>query len=202
MTTFFTPPGYSGTAELTASNGLDVLDQGLWRFSQSGYNDGATFGLSLTVPSPTQGGELSLSAEDWIIAVVGNELTDYTDPDNNYYPASKCRIEVTGQWVVVRQPNSNSFNSQGVFYAGHTHTDSGNRDMGPTFLLNYSSPFATYVIQGADVDGGAQDTFSSQVFYCRCTESATTDNSNKEFQSNSVCRPVWAYSYSKSWQTS
>lgn len=202
MTTFYTPSGYSGTAELTASNGLDILDSGLWRFSQSGYNDRATFGLSLTIPSPTSGGELSLRAENWNIAVVGNELTDYVGPDETFYPASKCRITVTGQWVVTRQPNSNSFNSQGVSYSGHTHTDLGNRNMGPVFLLNYTSPTATYVIQGSEVTGGAEDTFSSQIFYCRCTESATTDNSNKEFQSNSVCRPVWAYTYSKSWQTS
>jgi len=58
MSTFYTPPGYTGQAELTASTGLVVTDQGLWRFSQSGYNDGATFGLSLTFPSPQDGGNL------------------------------------------------------------------------------------------------------------------------------------------------
>jgi hypothetical protein len=30
---------------------------------------------------------------------------------------------------------------------------------------------------------------------------AASTNSNREFQSNTVTRPVWAYTYSKSWQT-
>jgi hypothetical protein len=69
------------------------------------------------------------------------------------------------------------------------------------YLLNYSSPTATYVIQGSGVDGGAQNTFTSHVFECRATETAVSTNSNKEFQSNTITRPVWAYTYSKSWQT-
>jgi len=68
------------------------------------------------------------------------------------------------------------------------------------WLLSYTTVSATYVIQGADVAGGAQDTFSTHEFYCRLTEQADTDNSNHQFQSNSVTRPVWTYSYSKSWQ--
>ncbi len=119
MPTFITP--YSGTAELTASNGLTVSEQGLWRFSQSGYNDGATFGLSLTHPSPLTGGTLGLAGQGWTIAVIGNTLTSYTDPDTSItYPASQCRITVTGRWVVVRQQNSNSFNGQGIIYGGQT----------------------------------------------------------------------------------
>jgi hypothetical protein len=197
---FYTPPGYTGQAELTASTGLAVVDQGLWRFSQAGYNDGATFGLSLTAPSPTNGGNLDLSATDWPIATVGNELTSYTDPDSGQtYPPSQCRIQVIGRWQIVRQPNSNSFNSIGVTWAGHTHTDQGDRAVGP-YLLNYISDYAVYVIQGADVTGGAQDTFSNHDFYCNFTESATTDNSNKEFQSNTIIRPIWAYTYTKSWE--
>ena len=209
MAIFYTPPGYSGQSELTASTGLTVVEQGTWRFSQSGYNDSATFGASLTGPSrgdpgaPTVdpgAGTLHLSAQDWTIAEIGNQLTSYTDGEVTY-PASKCRIQVTGQWKIVRQPNSNSFNSQGVIYSGRTETDEGNRDMGE-FLLNFTTtPPVTYVIQGADVTGGALNTFSSHVFYCRITEAATTDNSNREFQSNSIARPVWAYTYTKSWQT-
>ena len=88
-----------------------------------------------------------------------------------------------------------------MIYSGRTETDEGNRDMGE-FLLNFTTtPPVTYVIQGADVTGGALNTFSSHVFYCRITEAATTDNSNREFQSNSIARPVWAYTYTKSWQT-
>lgn len=200
MPTFITP--YSGSAELTASTGLTVTDQGLWTFSKNTYNDGATFGLSLTYPKPLTGGNLHLSATDWTIADIGNSLTSYTDPDTGItYPASQCRIEVTGRWQVIRQPNSDSFNSQGVEYSGHTHTDLGNRDMGPVFLLTFNTDYATYVIQGANVSGGAQDTFSGHEFYCRVTESATSDNSNREFQSNSITRPAWVYQYSKSWQT-
>ena len=216
MPTFITP--YSGQAELTAGTGLTVTSQGRWTYSLSGYNDGATFGLSLGYPSiigpndfyygpqqpnqvpPQSGGTLSLTATDWPIAVIGNELTSYTDPETSItYPASQCRIEVTGHWQVIRQQNSNSFNGQGVEYAGKTKTDLGDRDMGP-YLLTLVTRDAMYVIQGADVAGGAQDTFSSRVFSCEVTESATSDNSNKEFQSNTITRPAWVYTYSKSWQ--
>lgn len=207
MPTFITP--YSGSAELTASTGLSVIEQGSWRFSQSGYNDGATFGVSLTGPnrgdpgaptvSPTAG-LLHLRAQNWPIAEIGNELTEYNDGLVTY-PASKCRIQVTGQWQVIRQPNSNSFNGVGVIYTGRTETDEGNRDMNP-FLLNLTTtPAVTYTIQGSGVDGGAVDTFSNHIFYCRITETATTDNSNHEFQSNSIARPAWVYTYAKSWQT-
>jgi hypothetical protein len=67
-------------------------------------------------------------------------------------------------------------------------------------LLTFFTDLATYTIQGANVTGGAQDTFTNHEFYCRITEAATSDNSNKEFQSNTISRPVWAYSYSKSWE--
>lgn len=217
MPTFITPSGYSGTAELTASTGLTIVDQSRWRFSQAGYNDGATFGVSLSWPDkatgeysygqPTQpitpefSGELHLRAVDWPIATVGNELTAYTDPDTHVtYPASRCKITVTGRWQVGRQVNSNSWNSIGVFYNGITITDQGSREMNP-WLLDFSSPLATYIIQGADVSGGAQDTFSNQVFFCKCSHSTTSNNSNREYQSNSIARPVWTYSYAKSWQT-
>jgi hypothetical protein len=68
-------------------------------------------------------------------------------------------------------------------------------------LLNYTSPQATYVIQGSGVAGGAQNTFSDHVWEFRATESAASTNSNREFQSNTVTRPTWIYTYSKSWQT-
>ena len=197
---FYTPAGYSGSSELTASNGLTIEDQGLWRFSQSGYNDSATFGLSLTHPKPTTGGELHLKAQNWPIANVGNELQSYTNPNTGEtYTADQCRIEIRGQWQVLRQPNSNSWNSIGVEWTGDTNTDLGDRTMSP-YLLNYYTNFATYVIQGSAVTGGAQDTFSSRIFYCRCTESVVGENSNKEFQSNTIVRPTWAYSYSMSWE--
>jgi len=199
MPTFVTP--YSGSAELTASNGLEIVDAGLWRFSQAGYNDGATFGLSLTHPDPTNGGLLYLRGEDWTIAVVGNELTSYTDPaTSEFYPADTCRITVTGNWLVVRQQNSNSYNSFNISYVGLTQTDLGDREMSPS-LLTYSSPTAQYVIQGSAVTGGAVDTFSTQVFECKVTESSSSTNSNREYQSNTITRPVFVYSYSKSWQT-
>ena len=219
MATFITP--FSGTAELTASNGLQVISQGSWRFSQSGFNDGATFGVSLggplrlgasdfyygpnpnQPPAPIDAGVLELRAEDWTIAGVGNALTAYTDPATGItYSAAQCRIEVVGQWQVTRQPNSNSFNGQGVIYTGLTATDEGDRAMNPYLLSFTATPRVTYRIQGAEVEGGAEDTFSSHVFFCRITQSATTDNSNQEFQSNSIARPVWAYAYSKSWQIS
>ena len=212
MPTFITP--YSGTAELTASNGLTVIDQGTYTFSQNGYNDSATFGLSLGGPrragqgveplptEPITGGLLHLRGENWTIAGIGNTLTSYTDPLTGLtYSAAQCRISVTGRWQVVRQPNSNSFNGVGIIYGGITETNLGSRIMGPVFLLSYTSPPATYVIQGSAVEGGAQDTFSSQVFECRCTETVSTENSNREFQSNTITRPVWAYSYVKQWQT-
>ena len=199
MPTFVTP--FSGSAELTANTGLTVVDPGLWRYSQAGYNDGATFGLSLTHPSPTAGGLLHLQGQNWPIAVVGNELTSYTDPVTGItYGPTACRIVVSGAWSVIRQPNTNSFNSVGVDYAGTTVTDLGDRQMS-SYLLSYTSPVATYIIQGSAVDGGAVDTFSTRVFSCRITESTTSPNSNKEYQSNSISRPVWAYTYSKSWQT-
>ena len=197
---FYTPPGYYGSAELTASNGLNIDDQGLWRLSQAGYNDGATFGLSLSYPHPESGGNLNLSATNWTIADIGNELTSYYNPDTSEtYPSSQCRIQIIGQWQVIRQPNSNSWNSIGVSWAGHTNTDLGNREMSP-WLLTYYTNFATYTIQGVDVTGGAQDTFSDHEFYCRITESSTSDNSNKEYQSNTISKPVWAYTYTKSWE--
>lgn len=214
---FYTPTGYTGTAQLTASTGLTVLAAGLWRFSQQGYNDGTTFGLSLSWPNhgyngeftygappaqvtPLSGGELHLSATDWPIAVVGNTLTDYTDPDTHItYPASQCRILVVGCWSVMRQPNSNSFNSFGVLWDGNTETDQGSRTMNP-YLLNYQSDLATYVIQGADVTGGAMDTFSSHEFWVKATELASSTNSNYEFQSNTTTSPAWVYTYTKSWE--
>lgn len=197
---FYTPPGFTGQAELTAANGLVATELSLWRFSQSGYNDGATFGLSLGYPNPLSGGQLRTQAQNWNIADIGNQLTDYQDPiTHQVYPASQCRITVRGRWQVVRQPNSNSFNSIGIEYVARTETDQGDRDMSP-FLLTLNTAYNTFVIQGADVTGGAQDTFSSHLFYCRCTESATSDNSNRLFQSNTVIRPVWAYTYAKSWE--
>lgn len=215
MPTFVTP--YSGSAELAVSNGLEIISQGRWAINRTSINDGATLGVSLGGPERSSGGfyygpgpgapaqiidsgELHLRAENWPIADIGNDLTSYTPPGGPTYGPERCRILVTGRWQVIRQPNSDSFNSQGVLYKGRTVTDQGDRDMDP-WLLNFTSGTATYVIQGADVSGGALDTFTNHVFFCRITESATTDNSNREFQSNSIARPVWAYSYSKSWQT-
>ena len=208
MSTFITP--IAGTAELTTLTGLDVVSQGQWRFSQSGYNDSVSWGVSLGGPTqaapkaPTavvDSGLLHLQAQSWTIAGAGNTLTSYTDPDSGItYGSDRCRILVTGAWSVPRRPNSNSFNSTGVIYDAVTETDEGSRSMNP-FLLNYNTyALRSYVIQGAAVTGGAQDTFSGHVFFCRCQESVTTDNSNREFQSNSVAQPVWRYSYSKSWQ--
>lgn len=199
MPTFVTP--YSGSAELTASNGLSVVDAGLWTFSRQGYNDGATFGLSLGHPRPLSGETLHLRAENWTIAVVGNDLTSYTDPQTSItYGPELCRIVVTGAWQVIRQQNSNSYNSFNITYSALTQTDLGDRSMNP-YLLSYLSPSATYVIQGSGVTGGAQDTFSNHVWEFRATETAASTNSNKEFQSNTITRPVWVYNYSKSWQT-
>lgn len=214
---FYTPPGYSGYSELTASTGLAIINQARWKFSQAGYNDGASFGLSLSWPDkgingqydygtpgqkikPQSGGILELEATNWTIPVIGNQLTSYTNPETSEtYPASQCRILVTGNWVVVRKPNSNSYNSFGVIYTGLTETDLGSREMHP-FLLSYTSATTSYVIQGANVTGGAQDTFSTHKFYCRATESTTSDNSNNEYQSNSLIQPIWVFTYSKSWE--
>lgn len=218
MPTFFTPQGYSGTAELTATTGLTTVDQGLWRFSGPGYNDGATFGLSLGYPQSSQpqdfsygpstvsvptlsGGLLHLRAQDWPIPVVGNELTDWVGPDSVFYPASQCRITVRGRWIVTRQQNSNSFNGIGVEYGGVTETDQGDRAQGPA-LLTLITGFAEYVMQGSAVEGGARDTFSAHEFWVRVRETATSDNSNHTFQSNTIVRPVWQFTYSKSWQVS
>ena len=210
MSTFVTP--ISGTAELTTATGLTVISQGRWLFSQAGYNDQATWGVSLGGPiqaaprAPTatvDSGLLHLQAQAWTIAGAGNTLTSYTDPDSGItYGPELCRIEVTGGWSVPRRPNSNSFNSTGVIYTGLTQTDEGERSMTP-YLLNYETYAArSYVIQGSGVAGGAQDTFTPHVFFCKCSESVTTDNSNREFQSNSTATPVWNYAYSKSWQIS
>jgi len=200
MPTFVTP--YSGSAELTASNGLTVVDPGAWRYSQAGYNDSATFGLSLGHPAPTSGSLLHLRAVNWPIAVIGTELTSYTDPATGLtYGPELCRIVITGAWQVIRQQNSNSYNSFNITYIGTTVTDLGDRSMNPN-LLNYVSPQATYVIQGAGVAGGAQDTFTDHVWEFRATESAASTNSNREFQSNTVTRPTWIYTYAMSWQTS
>jgi hypothetical protein len=197
---FITPQEFQGSAMLSASTGLQVVEAGLWRFSQAGYNDSATFGLTLTHPSPLESGLLNLQAVNWPIAVIGNDLTAYTDPDSGVtYSADQCRITVTGAWWVQRQVNSNSYNSFGVDHSGVTDTDLGTRSMGP-WLLNFRSRSATYVRQGSAVSGGAQDTFSNHVFFCRITETASSDNSNRQFQSNTVARPVWAYTFSKSWQ--
>jgi hypothetical protein len=218
MTEFITPPEYSGVAALTASTGLVVVDAGEWQFSQAGYNDGVTFGLSLSWPNsayngqfsygappppgqPISGGRLKLQAQAWSIPG-GSELTEYTDPTTgDYYSADQCQITITGAWSVARQVNSNSFNSFGVELAGSTDTDLGARDMDP-WLLSYDSPRATYIIQGAEVADGAQDTFSDHLFYCEITESARTDNSNYMFQSNTIATPVWIYQYQRRWQIS
>lgn len=216
MPTFITP--YSGSAQLTASNGLVVIEQARWQFSRFSYADGATFGVTLDFPTrdllgpyydvnanppppgPLESGLLHLRAENWPIADVGNELTAYTVPGGPTYPASKCRITVTGSWWVIRAQISASYNSFGVNYAGRTETDQGGRDMSGD-LLTYQAQPVTYVIQGSGVTGGALDTFTGHEFWCRVTESASTVNSNRAFTSNTSARPVWAYVYAKSWQT-
>ena len=208
MPTFITP--FAGTAALTTATGLQVRDRGAWLLSQAGYNDGITWGVSLGGPrvaapeaavADPGSGRLDLRAENWSIAVIGNQLTAYTDPSTGItWGADRCRIEVRGRWSVRRQPNSNSFNGPGVIYSGVTDTDEGGRVMGPA-LLDYDTPQVTlYRIQGSAVDGGAEDTFSSHVFFCRVEQRVTTDNSNRAFQSNSTVTPQWIYSYSKSWQ--
>lgn len=216
MPTFITP--YSGSAQLTASNGLEIVEQGRWQFNRFSYADGATFGVTLDFPTrnlqgpyydvnanpppphPLESGLLHLRAVNWTIADIGNELTTYTEPGGPTYPATKCRITVTGAWWVVRAQISASYNSFGINYAGRTETDQGGRDMGDD-LLTYQAQPATYIIQGSGVGGGAQNTFSDHEFYCKITESATTINSNRAFASNTSARPVWAYVYTKSWQT-
>jgi len=216
MPDFITPLEFSGVAALTASTGLVVIDAGAWLFSQAGYNNGLTFGLSLSWPNtayngqfsygappppgqPISGGTLRLQAQGWSIPG-GSALTEYTDPETgDYYSAAQCQITIVGAWSVARLVNSNSFNSFGVALAGRTSTDLGARDMDP-WLLSYDSPRATYVIQGSEVDGGAQDTFSSHVFECVITETARTDNSNYMFQSNTVVTPAWIYQYQRQWQ--
>lgn len=201
MSTFFTPPGNSGLAVLSASTGLEIVEIALYRFSGPGFNDGQTFGLPLTQPKPLSGGQLHLQAQNWYIGTIGNNLVSYTDPDTAItYPAAKCRITVTGHWLVTRQQNSNSFNSVGILYSGRTETDQGSREMTNDDLLNLSPPNATYVIQGTEVDGGAINTFSARVFSCKVTEHATSDNSNKQFASNTVTTPIWPYVWTRSWQ--
>lgn len=200
MPTFITPPEYSGAAELTAANGLQIIEAGHWCYSQSGYNDGATFGVSLTYPEPLESQLLRLFATNWPIATIGNQLISYTDPDSGItYSADRCRIEVVGRWNVSRQVNSNSYNSFGVEHTGLTETDQGSESMSP-YLLSFIAESSRYVIQGSEVAGGAINTFSNREFWCNITESATSDNSNKLFQSNTIARPVWQYQYTMSWQ--
>lgn len=230
MPTFITP--YSGVAELTASNGLEIIEQNSWAFSQAGFNDGATFGVSLSWP-PMRGsydygadtrdtgftygsspntqlpgqqrsaysGLLHLRAQNWTIGTIGNSLTSYYSPElDTTFGPDRCRITVTGYWQVLRQENSNSYNSFGTVHDGLTQTDHGDREMMPPSLLSYASPKTTYIIQGSSVQGGASDTFSAHEFWCKITETATSVNSNFEFQSNTIARPTWIYSYKMSWQ--
>ena len=218
MPTFITPPGYSGSAELNASNGLEIIYQGRWTFSQQGFNDGASFGLALNWPThpggdyqfdygpytppmhPQSGGLLNLTAENWSIPVIGNTLQSYTDPDTSItYGPELCQIMLVGKWQVYRQQNANSYNSFNIEYNGTTETDQGGRNMNPD-LLTYISPNTAYVIQGSSVEGGPRDTFSNHIFYASVTEEASTTNSNGEFQSNTITRPVWTYTYAMSWQ--
>lgn len=213
----YIPPGYSGSSELTASNGLTVVSPGRWLFSRAGYNDGATFGLSMGWPDtayngefsygapppeskPLSGGLLHLQAQDWEIAGVGNSLQSYTDPTTgDVYSEAQCKITVTGYWQVYRHQNSSSYNSFNVSYIGTTSTDQGDRVMDPSLLTLIEQP-TTYVIQGADVTGGARNTFSPHEFWCKVTEEASSTNSNNEFQSNTVTRPTWVYTYSMGWE--
>lgn len=217
MPTFITP--YSGRAELTASNGLEIIELSRWEADRPSMPDPAVFCVTLSFPTrnlqgpyydvnanpppphPLESGLLYLRAQNWTIAEIGNALTSYTVPGGPTYPASRCRITVIGAWQVIRAQISDSYNSFGVSYQGRTETDQGGRDMQTGSLLTYQAQPATYVIQGADVEGGAQNTFSSHEFWCRVTESASTVNSNRAFASNTFARPVWAYAYSKSWQT-
>ena len=196
---WLTPAGNWGYASLTVATGLEIVSQDLWQLSQAGYNDGATFGLSLTYPRPETGGELVVRAQNWPIAVVGNELVPYTDPSTGItYGAEQCQISVTGQWQIIRQENSNSFVSFGIEHGGVTETDQGSRDYWGTLY----TPRQTFVIQGSAVTGGALDTFTDHVFEVRATETATSDNSNRLFQSNTILRPAWVYEYQRRWQIS
>jgi hypothetical protein len=200
VATFITP--YSGTAVLTPVTGLVIVDQGLWRYNPERLESGTVFELSLTSPTPLTGGELYLRAQNWSIAEIGNELTSYTDPDSGTtYGPELCRITVRGRWQVPRSQNSDSYNSFGIDYDADTRTSQGDISMSPQ-LFGYTTQYQTFVIQGAAVTGGALDTFSHHVFYCRLTEVASSDNSNRQFQSNTTTQPVYRYSYSKSWQIS
>ena len=198
MTTWIEPPDQAGDAELTVATGLGIVSQDLWTLSLAGYNDGATFGLSLTYPRPEAGGELLVQAQDWYIGTIGNELVAYTDPSTGItYGADRCQIQISGQWQIIRQENSNSFVSFGIEHGGVTETDQGSRDYWGTLY----TPRQTFVIQGAVVPGGAQDTFTTRLFRVRATETATSDNSNRLFQSNTILRPAWVYSYMRRWYT-
>jgi hypothetical protein len=210
MPQFITPPGNAGSAQLTTTTGLAVVSSGAWRFSESGYNDGVTWGVSLggpRVPAPgapvadAGSGVLHLRAQGWTIAVIGNDLVPYTDPGTGVtYGPERCRIRISGRWHVARSPNSNSFNGPGVIYSGVTDTDEGSRSMTPALLDYASAHDRVYVIQGSAVTGGAINTFAPHVWFCTCEESATTDNSNRAFQSNSTASPRWTYTYQRSWQ--
>jgi hypothetical protein len=199
MTTpWIEPRDQQGQAELTVVTGLEITSQDLWTLSLAGYNDGATFGLSLTHPRPEAGGELRVRAQGWPIAHIGNQLVSYTDPDTGVtYGADRCEIRVTGQWQIIRAENSNSFVSFGIIHGGVTDTDQGSRDYWGTLY----TPRQTFRIAGAAVPGGAADTFTDHVFRVRATETATSDNSNRLFQSNTILRPAWVYSYLRRWYT-
>jgi len=200
MPTFITPPELSGTAELTTGQGLVVIQSGLWQRDPASLPPGVSWAVSLTYPQPQESGLLHLRAQGWSIPG-GNELTPYTDTSTGItYSAEQARITVRGRWQVDRRPNSDSYNSFGVLYSGRTETDLGSRDMDP-WLLGYTSPLATYIIQGSAVEGGAQDTFTPRMFECRITETVRSDNSNRQYQSNSLAQPRWQYQYLRQWQT-
>jgi|688.fasta_scaffold466454_2 hypothetical protein len=196
MATFITP--YTGQAQLTVSNGLQIVDQAAWRFQPPANVDGITFGVTLANEYNADSGELHLRAVNWTIAEIGNSLTSYTDPETHItYPASQCQISVTGRWQIRRTINTASNTSQGVLYNSYTLTDQGDRLKAGTWY----TPYHTFVIQGADVDGGAINTFSDHEFFCRIKERTATRNTNGLYVSNTIASPVWAYTYSKSWQT-
>ena len=185
MPTFITP--FSGTAELTASNGLAIIDQAQYTFSLYQYNDSATFGLSLggphragqgVEPLPTQpitGGLLHLRGENWTIAGVGNTLTSYTDPDTHVtYTAAQCRISVTGRWQVIRQPNFNSFNgvarpgeivisqSDSVMYIGNV---AGALNPAPILAQNTGTPPAA-LLGGFYFNADAGELAGEGLYFC------------------------------------
>ena len=198
VSTWIEPPDQQGDAELTVATGLEIRSQDLWTLSLSGYNDGATFGLSLTYPRPEAGGELVVEAQNWPVANIGNDLIPYTDPDTGItYGADRCQILVSGQWQIIRQENSNSFVSFGVTHGGVTETDQGSRDYWGTLY----TPRQTFRRQGAAVPGGAQDTLTTRMWRVRATETATSENSNRLFQSNTILRPAWVYRYLRRWYT-